>query len=303
LLLIGVVLVWGGNYTFGKFGMKELSPEMFTLIRFAIVFPVLLLGLWMTERGVKIERRDIPRLVFVGLIGISVYQTLFMTSVKYTSATNSSLMIALSPIFTGILAILSGQEKFTWRVQIGSVIAFLGAAAVIELGSKSAVFYPHQLMGDLIGLLAAFFWGWYPVLAAPLVKKYSSLRVTALSSGVGVLFLLLFDVNQLTVTSWSFDVITWSAILYAALPVTVYGLVAWYYGIGKIGSTKVMVYMYAIPLVAILVAVVVLQEKLNGWQMVGAVIILAGITIVKTEGKRKTVQQRQPLEKEQINSL
>lgn len=280
-------MFWGGNYTVGKFGMIELTPEMFTFLRFAIVFPVLLLGLWWKEHSLRIDRQDVPRLILVGLVGIAVYQTLFMTSIKYTSATNSSLLVALSPIFTGILTVLSGQEKFTWRVQIGSLVAFLGAAAVIGLGGNGVSFYPQQLYGDVMGLVAAFFWGWYPVLAAPLVRKYSSLRVTAWSSGVGVLFLALFSLGQIGEASWQWNLLTWGAVLYAAIPVTVYGLVAWYYGVSKIGPTKVMVYMYAIPLVAILVAAAALRESVNAWQMLGAVVILAGITIVKTKGRRK----------------
>nr|WP_282201474.1 DMT family transporter [Collibacillus ludicampi] len=293
-LLMGVVLVWGANYTVSKYGILELTPEMFTFLRFAIVFPLLLLAVLWKERSLAIERRDILRLVFTGLVGIAIYQTLFMTSVKYTSATHSSLMIALSPIFTGILAIIGGQEKFTWRVQAGSLISFLGAAAVIGLGDEGVSFYSRSFFGDMMGLLAAFFWGWYPVLAAPLVRKYSSLRVTAWSSVVGVLALLLMNIHQFSRTSWHWHVMTWASLFYSAILVTVYGLVAWYYGVSQIGPTKVMVYMYAIPLVAILVAAGVLHEAINSWQIIGALVILAGITIVKTEGKRNAAVSTHP---------
>jgi drug/metabolite transporter (DMT)-like permease len=282
-----VVLIWGANYTVSKFGILELSPEMFTFLRFSIVFPILLLGVWWKERTLHIDRQDIPRLVGTGMVGIAIYQTLFMASVKYTSATNCSLMISLSPIFTGILAVISGQEKFTWRVQTGSLLAFLGAAAVIGLGNREVTFYKPSIYGDLMGLIAAFFWGWYPVLAAPLVRKYSSLRVTAWSSGVGMVALGLFNLRQFASTTWHWHMLTWVSLLYSAIPVTVYGLVAWYYGVSKIGATKVMVYMYAIPLVAILVAAWALHETINVWQIIGALVILTGITIVKTDGRKK----------------
>nr|WP_269082441.1 DMT family transporter [Aneurinibacillus tyrosinisolvens] len=287
MLLLCVVLFWGGNYTFSKFGMEVLSPEMFTLIRFAIVFPILLIGLWWKEKSIAIEKRDIPRLIIVSLVGISIYQTLFMVSIHNTSATNSSLMIALSPIFTGILSIAGGKEKFTWRVQAGSLLAFLGAAAVIGMGNEGFAFRSNHLYGDLIGLIAALFWGWYPILAEPLVKKYSSLRVTAWSSGIAAALLVPINMTQLLTTSWHWSAGVWGSLLYAAIPVTVYGLVVWYYGVSKIGPTKVMVYMYMVPLVAILIAAVVLHESLNLLQGLGGIVILLGITVVKWEGKTK----------------
>ena len=55
----------------------------------------------MMERSLRIERKDWLRLVAVGIVGTTMYQTMFMLSVKYTSATNASLLIAMSPILQG----------------------------------------------------------------------------------------------------------------------------------------------------------------------------------------------------------
>ena len=161
-LLVSVALVWGANYTIGKYGVAFMSSIQFNSLRFLVASPVLLLITFLMERSLRIERKDWLRLVAVGIVGTTMYQTMFMLSVKYTSATNASLLIAMSPIFTGILAVLHKQERFSMKVQIGSIVAFIGAAFVLLTGHTGGATYEYAWLGNIIGLVAAIAWGWYP---------------------------------------------------------------------------------------------------------------------------------------------
>lgn len=108
------------------------------------------------------ERKDIPRLIIVSVVGIVLYQTLFMETVKYTSATNASLLISISPIFTTVFAIILKQEKFSSRKLIGSIIAFCGAALVLVAGHSLASSFlrewdwTHYI--NMLGALSCFSW-------------------------------------------------------------------------------------------------------------------------------------------------
>lgn len=101
-----------------------MSSIQFSALRFIMVAPILLLITGIVERGIRIEKKDWGRLIAVSIVGVTLYQTLFMVSVKYTTATNASLLISMSPIFTGILAILYKHEAFSLKTQLGSVLAF-----------------------------------------------------------------------------------------------------------------------------------------------------------------------------------
>lgn len=285
LMLLSVVIIWGANYTFGKYGMSEFSPALFNALRFLIAGPLLLLGTYISEKSIKIARADLVRLFFVSMVGIAFYQPLFYMSVKYTSATNASLLIALSPIFTGFFAVISRQEKFTWRMQIGSLVALSGAMLVILTKSGLSMKYPQAMLGNLTGILAAILWGLYPVLANPLLKKYSSLRVTAWSSLLGLLVLVPMSLNDFASIANGYSSAALMSLIYSAFFITIYGLVAWYVGVGKIGTVNVMVYMYLIPLVAVIVASLVIKEPVNLWQVLGGFIIIFGLTIVKKTDK------------------
>ncbi|MEH7459875.1 EamA family transporter [Bacillus sp. JJ1127] len=280
LLLLSVVIIWGVNYTIAKYGLEEFTALEFTALRMIAAAPLLLVLTFYIEKSLYMERRDIPRLVIVSIVGIALYQTLFMETVKYTSATNASLLISISPIFTTMFAILLKQEKFSSRKLVGSIIACTGAALVLLAGhSLAGSFY-----GNGVGLITSMCWGLYPVLAGPLIKKYSALRVTAWSAVVGAIPLVIL--SGWHIFSLPFQIeqgMTWFALLYSIFFVTVFGLVMWYIGVQKIGASHTMVYMYITPLVAVLFAAVWAKEHISLQQVIGGGIIFLGLWFVKSE--------------------
>lgn len=281
LLLLSVVVIWGINYTVNKYGVSQLSPAVFNAVRFTVTAPILLALTCLIEHSVRIRKRDLWPLILVSIVGIALYQTLFSASVKYTSAINSSLLIAMSPIFSCIFSALVRQEPFLWKQQVGSLIAFLGAAIVLLSGHHTEDMYPHAVVGDILGFLASVSWGWYPVLTTPLLRQYSSLRITAWTSLMGAVFLIVLICVTGQRITFQLPVLTYVSLLYSILFVTMYGLVIWYQGVGKIGTTKVMLYMYLVPVVAAVFAASVNHEHIHFSQVVGGVLIVLGITYVK----------------------
>jgi drug/metabolite transporter (DMT)-like permease len=281
LLLLSVVIIWGINYTANKYGVSQLSPTVFNAVRFTVTAPILLVLTWLVEHSVRIRKSDLWLLSLVSIVGIALYQTLFSASVEYTSATNASLLIAMSPIFSCIFSALAKQEKFLWKQQAGSLIAFLGAAIVLLSGHHTEDMYPHAMVGDIFGFLASVSWGWYPVLTTPLLRQYSSLRIIAWTSLMGAVFLLVLIWVTGQPITFQLPALTYVSLLYSILFVTMYGLVIWYQGVGKVGTTKAMLYMYLVPVVAAVFAASVNHEPIHFGQVLGGILIVLGITYVK----------------------
>ncbi|MBE7102600.1 EamA family transporter [Bacillus cereus] len=294
LLILSVVIIWGINYTIAKYGLLEFTAIEFTAVRMMVAAPLLLLLTFFIEKSLYMERKDIPRLIIVSTVGIVLYQTLFMETVQYTSATNASLLISISPIFTTLFSIFLKQEKFSSRKLVGSIIAFAGATLVLVAGhSLASSFY-----GNGIGLITSICWGLYPVLAGPLIKKYSALRVTAWSTLVGAVPLLLLSGPHVFVMPFHITHgMTWFALLYSIFFVTVFGLVMWYIGVQKIGASHTMVYMYITPLVAVLFAAVWANEYVSLQQIIGGIIIFFGLWFVKSEKIEAHSTVQEPISK------
>jgi len=166
VLLLSVVLIWGANYSIGKYGVVQLSPIEFNTIRFLLAAPILLILSFFIDKSLRIQREDLKRLTIVSIVGITLYQTLYMLGIQYTSATNASLLIAISPIFSSFFAILSGQEQFSARVQTGSIIALIGAAMVLLFKtSASSLDYEHETLGN-------FFLDWWHLLLGGCIRYW-----------------------------------------------------------------------------------------------------------------------------------
>ena len=283
-VLWGVVLIWGANYVIGKWGMQGFDPLTFTVIRFVGATPILFLLLYALEKNVRIELKDCLELAMLGFVGVTLYQTLFMAAVKYATATNASLMLAVSPVFTAIFAWLAGQERLGARGRWGSALACLGVIFVLLFGTNKLAIGWDVLRGDLISLLASSIWGLYPVLAKRMLRKYSALKTMTYASLFGMIVLLVVGLKGVLALSWSeIPLPAWGSMVFSVVFVTAFGLVVWYHAISRVGANRIMAYMYAVPAVAVLTAAIILKEQVHLMQAVGAGVIFLGISMIRKD--------------------
>ena len=282
LMLLTVVLIWAANQTIGKLAMREMSPGVYTALRFSLATPLMLLVLKWREGSWAFDRTALVRLIGIGLVGVAFYQTIFIAALKYTSVTNLALMMGVSPIFTVLLGAATGQEKLKRAVISGCLLAFGGLILVLRYGPNQSGAAASSLTGDGLALLASFLWGFYPIMVTPLLKTYSGLWVTAWSAVPGTVGLLLFSGAELLTMDWqSFSGLAWFAIFFAAIPVTVFSLLVWYLGIERLGANQVMVYMYLVPPASIAIAYFTIGEQISFLQLVGGAVAMLGLYWVK----------------------
>ena len=239
MLLALSVIIWAGNYTVSKIGIQDFSPLTYTTLRFIIATPLIYLLLKIREGKLDFPRDDLPRVIVVGIAGITLYQTTFMLAIKYSSVTIAALGLGVAPIFTVLLGAALGQEKLRKIVLGGCLIAFIGLYMVIRFGPAESDVINHTPFGDSMALVAGFLWGLYPILATPLLKKRSGVWVASHSSLFGTIALAAITMTELSAVNWQAVSTTgWLALLYSAVPNTVIAMVALYYGIEKIGPIK-----------------------------------------------------------------
>jgi drug/metabolite transporter (DMT)-like permease len=276
LLLMSVAVLWGANYTINKWGLRELDVVTFNAIRFAAAGPLLLVACMVFERTAHIGRRHWSRLVASTVVGVIAYQQAFSTAVLLTSPTESAVLIALSPFATAGFAALTGEASHSRRMLLTSLVALAGTVLVI-VGGSGEMSQVH-LAGDAVALAAAVLWGAYPVITRPLLEHYSPLRVTAWTASLGgVALVACAAVGTSDRGWWPSGGITWFSLAYSVLLVTVYGLVAWYHGVQRIGSAPSMLFMFAIPITAAAFAFVVGEQRLSWSQVLGAGIVVLAL--------------------------
>lgn len=290
LLLLATIGFWAINLTVIKNVISgTLPPLSFTALRFAlgsIILLPLLRGLLPAERAVA--GSDRWKIVGVGLIGNTFYQLFFITGIANTTPTSAALILATPPIFIALIGALFKLERLSWLAWLGILLSFGGIALVIvgnaptETSSSTA----NPVLGDVLTLGAAIMWALYTLLAAPLLKRHAPIKMTALTVASGTAPLVVIAVPGSLTTDWStVGLNAWLGVLYSGGVALAIGYFFWNRGVQQVGAARTAVYSNLTPVLSALVAWLVRGDALTIYHVIGAAVILTGITLTR-KGRR-----------------
>jgi drug/metabolite transporter (DMT)-like permease len=169
----------------------------------------------------------------------------------------------------------------------GVFLVVFGRGGPIEVDRRT-------LVGDGLILLGAVLWAIYTVSAAKLARTYGSLRITAWTLWLGTPFLVLVGIPALVETRWrTVGIAAWGGVLYAGALAIGVAYVLWNRGIQRLGHVRTAVYQNLVPVAALVVAWIALGEVPTGLQLVGAAVIVGGVSLARV-GRRGTRQPPGP---------
>ncbi len=278
--LVLMALIWGVNFSVVKYGTTQLSPLAFNASR-VVLAAVALSLLAFVPRPAPITRRDIGALLLLGVLGNGVYQWLFIDGVALTRAGDAALVVAASPALIALISRLRGVERVTPRAVVGIALSVLGIAFVVYSGTRVVV-QGASVKGDLLVLAGSVSWAVYTVWLAPYTRRVDGVTLSTYTMIGGAIMLGLGAAPELAGVTWStVSTGAWVAILYSGLGSLVVAYLFWYRGVRVIGPTKTAMYSNLQPLVALIVAAIMLGESPTPWQLVGAVCIMAGLLLTR----------------------
>lgn len=274
-----MVVIWGLNFTISKVALAQISPLAFNALRFPMA--AALLALVLAQRGELHlpARHELPRVILVGLLGNALYQVFFILGLDHTSAGNAALLLAGTPIITALLSAALGHERLRWSTWIGVSFTFLGITLIV-FGSGKGMH--GSLLGNLLMLGASITWACYTVGSRPLIDHYGSVRVTAWTLWIGTIGIVLCGIPDVLHIRWSgITPGTWAALLYAGVLSIGLAYMIWYYGVAQLGNTRTSIYSNITPIVAVIGAWIFMGEKPHALEIVGAAVIITGVTIAQ----------------------
>jgi len=287
LMLILMSFVWGINFPIVKGALMDFSPLSFNAIRFGTSSLILLSILWLRERSLGIKKKDVGYFVLLGIIGNTAYQLFFINGIALTTASNSSLIIATTPIFIVLLSAALRVEKITSRIVQGVILSFLGIIMIILGSGKPLSFTEQSWIGDLLTIGSPICWASYTVLSKPKLKEYSPLKLTAITMAIGTFPLILISTPALSVENWAaISVNSWLSLAFSAVFAIAIGYVAWYTGVNRIGTSRTALYENLVTVFAVASAWVLLSEGMTVVQIIGAVLVFVSLYIARRNNKK-----------------
>ena len=280
--MLVVCLLWGLNFSITKLALHQIPPLPFTAIRFTLASLLLWGVLRLVEGPDPMPRDGMKRLILLGLVGNTAYQLVFTVGLSRTTATNSALILSTVPTVVALLAGALGLERITTRMWTGIGLGTLGVVLVIA--TRGVGFHASTMAGDLLSVLAVLCWASYTVWLRRVPPAISPLRVTTITTIAGTPGLVLAGIPGLFRLPWhGVDPRAWLALVYAAVFSLVVAYLLWNRSVKAVGSTRTAIYMCVTPLVAVTGAWLLLGERPHPLQGVGAVLIVAGVVLTRSE--------------------
>jgi DME family drug/metabolite transporter len=278
-LVLLAAFLWGTLGIFYKtlIGVYGLSPLNIAFFRAAFSAIFLLIGLSLLRpQWLRVEWRDLPLLVSFGLFGVAAFFFVYVNAIDLVGVAVGAVLLYTAPAWVTLISWRFLGEPVTRGRWAALALAFVGCALV------AGVYDPDQIRlngpGILFGLAAGLTYGLYSVFNKAGVRKYPPWTVLFYGMLVGALVLLLVqDVDDLTRALSSWATVAWLVAL-ALLPTLGSGL-AFAAGLRLVPVSAASVVANLEPVVATLLAFVILGEVMAGWQIIGGALVITGAFI------------------------
>ena len=274
------VAIWGTTFVWTKLLIiNGLSPAQIFTLRFVIAY-VLLLGfsLWRgRHKWFSDSWRDELTMLGLGLTGGSMYFLTENESLRFTTATNTSLIVCSCPLFAMlIIALFYKSERFSARQILGSVVALAGMAVVVLNGHFILHLSP---LGDTLAFSACLCWALYTLLMKPVMGRYPAMFITRKVFFYGILTILPYYVFVPDMPS--LDVLLRPAVMWNLLflgsVASMLCYLTWSWCMKGLGAVVCTNWVYVNPITTIVAAWLILGEQITTYFLRGSVLLIAGM--------------------------
>lgn len=280
--LLFAVVVWGLAPVFLRTLSVALGPADHLVIRYTLVSLLYLAGL-AALGGWRIERRDWPRLLLISVFGMVVYNLGSAFGFARVSAGIGSLIIGTQPLLIAALGTAVAGERLSPLSVFGLAVGFTGTVLLVwkDLGvaSDSTSF----LLGCLFIFLSGSGWALYVVAAKPLIQKYGSYSITALSIAINTAAMLPLLARPSSLeTLAGMTPRNWLEMAYIGILSTFAASITWNYGASRVPAAAAGAFLYLVPILGVAAGALILGEAVTAGMLAGGALILAGVAIAQS---------------------
>ena len=290
-VMLLLCVLWGGQQSMIKWVADDIAPTLQISLRSGI--GMVLIAIFMWRQGISFALHKGPWQA--GLLAVSLFAAEFLfigEGLRYTTASHMAVFLFTSPIFTALgLHVMVPSERLS-RVQwAGILLCFTGIAIAFFGGFAQPTIDTDVLYGDFLGLIAGLLWGLTTV-----VLRYSKLnQIPAAQTTLYQLFMAficLLVVSALTdqlSVNWTPAVI-WSVAAQGVV-ISFFTLLVWFWLLTHYLASRLASFTFLSPIFGVTFGVLLLGDPMDGTFVMGAALVIVGISVVNYRRAQKNTQR------------
>lgn len=279
--LFGTFLCWGSLYIVSKIALRTVPPVTLLALRYLVAIPALYLILRLRGALKRMTREDTRTAFAIGFIGYFLSFCLQMLGINRLTGSISSLLGAMNPIFIPVLACIFLKEKLTAAKVLCVAVSMVGVVTIV--GVNGTV----DPLGAAFMLLSVFLWSSASVIIRRVSGRYDPMQVAMMGMVFALPFTGAWSLAELQTASCSLPVQSVLAVLFMGLVGTATAHTLWNTSLSLMDASFCSMFYPMQPLVAAVLGVLVLGEKITANFLIGGTIICCGIVAAVVTGKKK----------------
>lgn len=290
LLIILGYLLWSVDYSMYKYLFSTYINPLATASITLVVSGLICLISMIFYKQEKVEKHDLWKFAGAGLLMGLLKKGLLMTGLSDTTPIDAAIIASIGPVMVLIISAIVKIDKITLSKAFGIALGLLGTCIIIFNNDKSGIVAPHRMMGNIITFLSTLSSSIYLVWVKDLNAKYKPETLIRGFYSFAALFSLPFAIYYVpTVQFHQFSTNAWLVFAYVMLIPTLIPNLLFLKAMKTVKPTIVSIYGYIMPIVAIITATMLHQDKLTWIKAAASLIVFAGVyLVIRSYHKSKT---------------
>lgn len=282
LLVMSAATLWAVAGVLAKYLMVQaLSPIILAEMRVTIASGILLVILLLKDRQLlRIHPKNLLYMAILGVVGIAGVNYTYYYAISQINVAMALLVQYTAPAFVMLFAVLFQGETFSWKKGFALCVAFIGC--FLTVGGYDLNFLAATRIGILSAFFSALLFAFYTLFAEFGLKRYSVWTILFYAFTMAAIFWWCLAPPWKILTA-HYPLQTWLFFLSLAIVSTVLPFGLFFQGIRRIKATQASITGMIEPVVAGLLAYLLLDETLAPLQLVGAGLVLGGILLLQLE--------------------
>lgn len=282
--LLTACFLWAVSFVATKVALEEAPPLVVVALRLAISAMCFMIWVAVKPAATRLTGRQWGGLAWLSLLGTGLHYGTQTVGLQYTTASNASLYAVTGPITIVLLSAIILRERITALKTLGIAVAIVGVLVVMGVGEGVELDLQGHVMGDLLVMLSIVMWGLFTVFGKKLTDEIGALRVTAMVTLIGAIYMAPVGLWQARADGFHLGGLSpsaWLSVAFLGVGCSFLATLLYFIALGRSESQRVGAYLYTIPPMTAVCAVVLIGETVTVNLVVGSILVILGVALTE----------------------